>query len=304
MTGSKDLAPLHWAPFKMMLNNQFRYKPQYPPKETSLSGKTAIVTGANTGLGFDSARQLLALKLSHLIIAVRSTSKGETAAADLRQRYPKAKIEVWQLDMSLYDSVQSFARRVQQQVQRIDITILNAGLSNVQFRTCPSTGHEETIQVNYISTVLLATLLLPIMKEKKPPTGHPGILTIVNSGLALTANFKNRNAAPLLPSFDEQKTFHMTDTYATSKTLGHLWLYHACEYVSADDVVLSMVDPGYVKGTGLQRDLPVFMKPVLFLFDLIAGKTVEVGGASYVDAVVNKGKESHGCFVMCFEIRP
>lgn len=241
MPSSRDLPPLNKSFGRLFLHNQFFTTPVYPSEGTTLTGQTAIVTGGNTGLGLESARQLLALHLSQLIIAVRTPSKGETAAAELREQYPKASIDVWTLDMASYDSVQAFTQRVDTELQRLDMVILNAGIASNNFRTVASTGHEEITQVNYISTVLLATLLLPILKAKKASNAErvrePPRMTIVNSGLAMVAGFKNRNAQPLLASFDEKKNFSPTDTYSTSKALAHLWMWHAAEYISADDVV-------------------------------------------------------------------
>ena len=94
MTGSRDLEP-STVPFsKVFFHNQFCAKPQWPAPGTTLSGKTAIVSGSNTGLGFEAARQLLDLGLSHLILAVRSLERGEAAAAKLRQGHGKAKISI------------------------------------------------------------------------------------------------------------------------------------------------------------------------------------------------------------------
>ena len=304
MPSSKDLPPLRWSFGRLFFHNQFRATPKYPPKGTSLSGQTAIITGANIGLGLESARQLLALHLSHLIMAVRTPSKGETAAADLRRQFPEATIEVWTLDMASYDSVQEFARRADKELQRLDIAILNAGVANHRFRTVAATGHEETVQVNYLSTVLLATLLLPVCKAKRSAQPEPSRLTIVSSGLAMTSSFKNRTNIPLLPSFDKESNFSPTDTYSTSKTLGHLWLYHAAEYASCEDVAVSLVDPAYIKGTALHRDISPFLRPVIWLMEVVAGKTVQVGASCYVDAVVTKGKEGHGSFLMSWEVMP
>src|SRR6187549_1095540 len=111
MVVSKDLQP-STTPFfpNIFVNNQFRAKPQWPPPTTNLSKHTAIITGSNTGLGYEAAAQLLGLKLSRLILAVRSPEKGEAAATNLRKLSPKATIEVWDLGMSSYDSIQTFAR--------------------------------------------------------------------------------------------------------------------------------------------------------------------------------------------------
>ncbi|OGM47779.1 hypothetical protein ABOM_003238 [Aspergillus bombycis] len=147
MTASRDLPPYTTSYYpNIYLKSQLCTKSQWPPKGTTLIDQVAIVTGANTGLGLESARQLLSYNLSHLIIAVRSAAKGETAASTLRKEYPMASIEVWQLDMSSYDSVRAFVRRTESQLSRLDIAILNAGLGKMHFGVVPSTGHEEVIQ--------------------------------------------------------------------------------------------------------------------------------------------------------------
>jgi NAD(P)-dependent dehydrogenase (short-subunit alcohol dehydrogenase family) len=303
MVGSKDLQP-STIPFfpNVFFNNQFRAKPQWPAPNTSLSGKTAIITGGNTGLGYETALQLLDLKLSHLIIAVRSLEKGETAATKLRKLHPEPKIEVWFLDMSMYDSIQSFASRVSSQLSRIDIVILNAGVMQLSFTTVKGTGHEADIQVNYLSTALLAVLLLPILKAKGPP-GQPAHLTIVNAALSLVAKFPNRDSNPLLPSFDNPNDFDRDEHYNSSKLLAHMFLWKLVDYISADDVIINLADPAWVKGTELARDAKGGMKIGLKLFNTL-GRTPQVGASCFVDAVVNKGKESHGCFLMSWKIHP
>lgn len=149
MVGSRDLEP-STTPFfpNVLFNNEFRAKPKWPAPNTNLSGKTAIITGGNTGLDFKAAVQLLSLQLSHLILPVRYLPKGEEAGTTLRQRYPHAQIEVWSLDMSQYNSILAFANRVTSQLSRIDIVLLNAGVIRLDSNLVQSTGHEETLQVN------------------------------------------------------------------------------------------------------------------------------------------------------------
>jgi NAD(P)-dependent dehydrogenase (short-subunit alcohol dehydrogenase family) len=303
MVGSKDLPP-STLPFfpNVFFNNQFRAKTQWPAPNTSLSGQTAIVTGGNTGLGYEAALQLLGLKLSHLILAVRSPEKGEAAATKLRLLYPKVSIEVWQLNMSLYDSIQAFARRVESQLSRIDIVLLNAGVLRINFNSVESTGHEECLQINYLSTVLLAIILLPVLKTKGPP-GRPAHLTIVSAALTLAAKFPNRDANPLLPSFDDPKSFDREENYNSSKLLAHMFLWKLVDYVSADDVIVNLADPAWCRGTDLARDVTGGMRVGVKLFGTL-GRSKEVGASCFVDAIVNKGKESHGCFLMSWQIHP
>ena len=127
MTGSKDLSPSTLSFGKVFYNNQFRAKPQWPSPDTDLTGQTAIITGSNTGLGYEAAVQLLGLKLSHLILAVRSVEKGAVAAKTLGHFNPKAKIEVWQLDMTSYPSIQDFAQRAEKELSTLNMVLLNAG---------------------------------------------------------------------------------------------------------------------------------------------------------------------------------
>lgn len=288
----------------IFFKNQFRSKPTWPTKDTSLSGKVAIVTGANQGLGLEASDQLLSLGLSRLIIAVRSVAKGEAAASALRAKYPQATIDVFQLDMSSYNSIQAFAAQVKQ-LGHVDIAILNAGVRKTKLELDPSTGHEETIQVNYISTALLCILLLPILKQKSTSQeGGPGRISIVGSGLAFQSKFRNRTASPLLSSFDNAQNFDVLDQYNTSKLLGMMFVWKLEEYVSADDVVVNLVDPGFVNGTSLSRDLSPVVSVLMAAWKHVAARSLKVGASTYVDAAVLKGKESHGSYIMSWKISP
>ncbi|KAI0175534.1 NAD(P)-binding protein [Hypoxylon sp. FL1284] len=305
MTTSKDLPPLD-VPFfpNVFFKNQFCSKPQRPPKDTDLSGKVAIITGGNAGLGYEAGSQMLELKLSHLILAVRSSAKGEAAAAKLRAKYPAATIEVMLLDMKQYSSIQDFARRVDSQLARLDMVILNAGIMQFKHETVPGTGHEQVLQVNYLSTAFLASLLLPILKSKSPP-GAPGKLTIVNAALALVAPLPTtKGHTSLLAALDDPENFAADRQYNQSKALAQMFAYKLADCVSADDVVVNLVCPGYVKSTGLGADINVLLKPVGIAFGAIFGRSVADGASTYLDAAIVKGKESHCSFVMSWKVAP
>jgi NAD(P)-dependent dehydrogenase (short-subunit alcohol dehydrogenase family) len=290
--------------FSSFVKSQFLTRSQRAPEDINLTGQVAIITGGSSGLGWHCAGHLLSLKLSHLILAVRSVEKGESVASKFRLAHPNAKIEVWPLEMSSYESIQTFCQRVQTDLSRLDITILNAGAIQGEFGLCP-TGHEQVIQVNYLSTFLLAILMLPIAKNKAP-LGTPGRLTIVSSGVALWAKMPNRNERPLLSSFDDTKIspWDPVERYFSSKMLGHLFFVRLLEYLNSDDVIVNMVEPGMCKGSELHRDVKGGASIFLGIYKGLTGRKPENGAWAYVDASVVKGKESHGCFCMDWKIHP
>lgn len=86
--------------------------------------------------------------------------------------------------------------------------------------------------------------------------------------------------------------------------MAHMFLWKLVDYVSANDVIVNLADPAWCKGTGLARDAKGGMKVGVKIFGALTGRTVKVGASCFVDAVVNKGKESHGCFLMSWRIHP
>jgi NAD(P)-dependent dehydrogenase (short-subunit alcohol dehydrogenase family) len=304
MSVSFNLGPPRESPFKLFLRSQFWSKAQSPPMNTNLEGKVAIVTGSTSGLGLDASRQLLSLGLSVLIMAVRSTKKGEQIAAKFRFEYPNANIYVWELEMESYDSVQNFARQAESSLSRLDIVILNAAVQSATFDIIHSTGHERLIQVNYLSTMLLAILLLPSLKNKSPK-GEPGRLSIVSSGTARGAVLSGATGVPILKVLDDEtRPWKPVERYAVSKLLGHLFMVKLSQYVNPEDVVINLVDPGLVKDTNLQGFAPLPVAIYFYCFKGIFGRSLSIGASTYVDAIIVKGKDSHGCVVSNWEISP
>ncbi|KAI0401043.1 hypothetical protein F4802DRAFT_446243 [Xylaria palmicola] len=305
MIGSRDLEPSQ-VPFRnVFFNNQFRARPQWPREDVDLTGQTAIVTGGNVGLGYEAALQLLGLKLSHLVVAVRSLEKGRHAASQMRARYPNARIDVWDLDLCSYGSIQAFAKRAEVELRRIDIVILNAGCVRLEYHKVDNTGHEETLQTNYLSTIFLLILLLPVLKAKRA-AGRPARVTIASAALTLDAKFEHRSETPLFAALDAPENFDHHDSYRVTKVLAQMFLWNLVDYVSADDVIVNLADPAFVRGTDIFRDLngSVVGRTLFVLFGYLTGRSPQTGASCYIDAVVNKGKESHGCFLMSWEIHP
>lgn len=304
MSLSWNLGPPTESPGVRFFRSQFLASPRPPPDDTDLTGKTAIVTGATSGLGLEASRQFLSLGLSRLIMAVRSTEKGERVAMELRAQFPDTDILAWPLEMESYKSVRDFARRVGEELTRLDMAILNVGVQTLHFETAPETGHEKLLQVNYLSTMLLAILLLPILRTKSPP-GAPGRLTIVSSGTARGARINWPEGGGILSSLDDKhQPWNPVTRYAVTKLLGHLFVINLASHVDAQDVVVNLVDPGLVKDTNLQggSSAPLPVAVFFYCMKALLGRSLPIGASTYVDAVVSKGVDSHGCYVADWDI--
>ena len=278
----------------------FRY-PTPVPKSVDLRRQTGIVTGANVGLGFEALRQLLQLGLSRGILAVRNQGKGDAAANILRKEFPNAQIDVMILDLASYQSIRSFVKNCEA-LQRLDIVILNAGMQTVRFEQNKQTGHEVTLQINYLSTMLLSALLLPVLKAKKQP-GQPSRLSVVSSDTSYWS--KLRPVGPLLLTFNKEENFDMMGTYSSTKLMLTAGIKKLAEYINSEDVIVNTVNPGLCTGTDLSRELTGF--PITLLlpaFVRLFGRGVKSGASTYINGAVVQGKESHGSYCSDWTIKP
>ncbi|KAI8942915.1 hypothetical protein NX059_000954 [Plenodomus lindquistii] len=278
----------------------FMHPPPIAP-EVTLEGQTAIVTGSNTGLGLEAARQFLQLDLSRLILAVRSQAKGNIAADALRKEFPQAEIAVWDLDMEDPESVSAFATKCQT-LGRIDMVILNAGIQNKDHVLSPKTGKEQTFQVNYLSTIMLAVLLLPILRLKAGLTGKPARLTVVTSTTAYFADFDHEK--PILPQFDEK--YDPTKWYGREKLLQMVFMRRLAALVSSNEVIINTVCPGLVGYTEIWRSINenAVLRCLFLVYFALFGRSLAEGASTYVHAAVVAGRESHGGFLSEWRVRP
>lgn len=175
------------------------------------SGGTYIVTGANTGLGFEAAKHLVAVGAAKVIMAVRNISAGEIAKAEIETATGMANIaEVWALDLTSYDSVKAFAKRALAELDRIDALIENAAVAMAQ--RVVAEGHVVPVTVNVLSTFLLAVMLLPQMSESARRFGILPHVAIVTSqaGFDVKADWHKIKDDPLAKMDDEEMVMMKT----------------------------------------------------------------------------------------------
>lgn len=150
------------------------------------AGKTYIVTGANSGLGYEATKHLAALKSTRVIMAVRNLNAGETALREIESDTKTSGIlQVWHLDLSKYSSVLGFMNKIEKELDRVDGVVLNAAVGMGQWIVCEE-EMDMNMTVNLVSQVLLTVGLMPFLKRVGQKTGFTPRITIIGSGAAFS----------------------------------------------------------------------------------------------------------------------
>jgi len=134
---------------------------QIPPQD----GKTALITGANSGIGYQAALEL-ARHGAHVLLGVRSRAKGDAALARLLQEAPGASAEVVDLDMASLASIRRFA---QEFARPLDLLINNAGVMALPRRELTEDGFERQFGTNHLGHFALTGLLMPNLLQAAAP---------------------------------------------------------------------------------------------------------------------------------------
>jgi NAD(P)-dependent dehydrogenase (short-subunit alcohol dehydrogenase family) len=133
-----------------------------------LSGRLAVVTGANSGLGFGLAKRLAAAG-ADVVMAIRSRQKGEAAIAKIRETVPGAKLTIKHLDLSSLKSVAAMGEELAADGRPIDILINNAGVMTPPQRQQTQDGFELQFGTNHLGHFALTGHLLPLLLTAQSP---------------------------------------------------------------------------------------------------------------------------------------
>lgn len=274
------------------------------PKPTeSFAGKTVLVTGSNVGLGKEAARHFVRQGTSKVILAVRSTSKGEAAQRDIESSTGKSGvIDVWTLDMASYASVLAFAERAEKELDRLDVAILNAGVARGKWEVFEQ--DEATITVNVVSTLLLSFALLPTLKRTAAKHNVRPNLTIVASEVHAWAKFEERHAPPgqLYERLNQKNDTEsaLAERYQVSKLLEVLFLRAMADRRPASQipVTINCVNPGLCHSE-LAREGSI----VLTIMKFFLARSTELGSRTLVHAGT-QGPETHGQYMSDCRITP
>lgn len=289
-----------------------------PQPPADIADATYIVTGANSGLGFECAKHLVSMGAGRVIMSVRSRSKGEAALSAIRSQTGRRDAgEVWELDLASPDSVEAFARRVGA-LDRLDALIANAGVAMSDFELVE--GVETTLMVNVVSTMLLAFRVLPKLRESARRLGAPRSLVIVSSNTALEPEMERKMGSLKGDVFDAlsvEKTFKPFDQlrsplalrlqfpsvltkfrsrYPKTKLLGIFAVRQLASILPVSDhgVVVNAVSPGLCY-SDLNRNVGTMVRLGMAVVQKALARTAEEGSRNLLHAAF-AGPKSHGAY--------
>ncbi|OOG00188.1 hypothetical protein ASPCADRAFT_41072 [Aspergillus carbonarius ITEM 5010] len=274
-----------------------QYTPPVDPRGVSFAGKTVLLTGATSGLGFEAAVKLLNLGVESLIIGSRNLQRGQATKTELEKLTNRpGVIQVWQLELNSFQSVKSFVNRVNDELKQLDIALLNAGLWNRDFGVSAE-GWEETLQVNTLSTSLLALLLLPKLRSSSSPS-DPAHLTVVSSQQFVRVKAQSlRTKQLLLKHLNSPQFFKGPRQYGISKLLLEYVLKTVAGLIRNENgtlpVIINTVSPGFCVSSLGRKYSRFYERWMTWLAYKLFARTAEQGSRSLVSATY-QGMESHG----------
>ncbi|WP_406493983.1 oxidoreductase [Streptomyces sp. NBC_00846] len=201
------------------------------------SGRTAVVTGANSGIGLITAREL-ARHGARVLLACRDESRGKEAASRIRTAVTGADVEFVPLDLADLDSVRACAAK--HTPDRIDLLINNAGVMALPYGKTAD-GFERQFGVNHLGHFALTGLLFPKL------LGTPGARVVsVSSGMHALSNID-------MGDLNSERNYRRWIAYGRSKTANLLFVHELARRLTAAgcEVVAAAAHPGYA-ATNLQ----------------------------------------------------
>lgn len=208
------------------------------------AGRVFIVTGANTGLGYETTL-MLAKKGAKVVMACRNLSKANEAKANIVKEVPNATLEVLQIDLSSLNSVRNFAKAFQAKFDRLDVLVNNAGVMMPPY-TKTEDGFELQLGANFLGHFLLTGLLLET------------ILKTPNSRVVTLSSLVHKNGKINFDDLQSEKKYSASEAYAQSKLACLMFtreLQRRLEKAGHQQTISTASHPG-IATTELSRHMP------------------------------------------------
>ena len=214
----------------------------------SLQGKTAVVTGSNSGVGFKTAENLLYLG-AKVILACRNPQRADAARASLAADYPGADVSVLTLDLADFSSIDAFVSRIEEDGIDIDIFVNNAGIFHQPGKKTKQ-GFELVLGTNYLGVYYLTERLLPYLSSLPHEVTYINTISLVH--LIASVDYED---------FYYEKRYRSVTVYSRSKLCLAKYTWHLAQKLAGSNVRVYMSHPGIaITPLGLNAVGPKFTK--------------------------------------------
>jgi NAD(P)-dependent dehydrogenase (short-subunit alcohol dehydrogenase family) len=243
------------------------------------SGRVAVVTGANTGIGYHAAA-VLAHRGAHVVLAVRNLEKGNAALARIVAAGPNADVTLQELDLSSLDSVRAAADALRSAYPRIDLLINNAGVMYTP-KQVTKDGFEMQFGTNHLGHFALTGLVL----DHLLPVRGSRVVTISSIGHRIRASIH----------FDDlqwERRYDRVAAYGQSKLANLLFTYELQRRLADQqkNTIAVAAHPG-TSNTELTRNLPVIFKPAVAVFGPLVFQSPAMGALPTLRAATDPAVE-------------
>lgn len=226
-------------------------------KDTKIDGKVAIVTGANSGMGKETAISL-ARRGGKVYIACRDTQKGEDALKAIKKESKSSNVHFLQLDLASIESIKEFSRKFHSMESSLHILVNNAGVMAVP-KGSTADGFEKHLGTNHLGHFLLTSLLLDLLKQSTP------------SRIIIISAFVHKWGSINKDDLMGETSYSKFKAYAQSKLANILFARELSKRLVGTGVTVNSCHPGVVV-TGLIRQffdigmIKTVLEPVLRQF--------------------------------------
>jgi NAD(P)-dependent dehydrogenase (short-subunit alcohol dehydrogenase family) len=228
------------------------------------TGRVAVITGANTGLGYETTLAL-AEHGAHVVLAVRNLDKGKDAAARITAASPHADVVLQELDLTSLDSVRAAARQLRSDHDHIDLLINNAGVMWTP-KSTTSDGFELQFGTNHLGHFAFTGLLL----DRLLPVAGSRVVTVSSIGHRILADIH----------FDDlqwEHSYNRVAAYGQAKLANLLFTYELQRRLASHETTIAAAaHPGGSK-TELARNLPGWTQPIYSVLEPLVAQDAATG---------------------------
>ena len=226
-----------------------------------MEGKTILITGANSGIGFATARNL-SEQGCHIILVCRNEKRGEEARQNIIDTTGNREIELLVADLSSQQDIRRLAEQVEEHYSKIDVLINNAGGVFGQYQVSED-GFEMTFAVNYLAPFLLSQLL-----DKLKVSGSGRIINIASV-------MQDKKFNPDDAINQTSSSYSGMQAYKTAKTAVLMMTYYMGKRLADSGITVNALHPGFIYTPQATRMSPKLFRPLMKLFS----KNPEQGAA-------------------------